>query len=190
MKDQSQGAETGEVQVATGDGRVRGVGVALSGHALMVLSPDNTNWQARWVARDGTAISKPFTLQGSGVPKFQFLMDGSLALGFVKVTRDPPSSFVYRIEDGAEVAGPLPAWLSQRSGNVLFAARQGRAYVTWGGGGQCGADLEVLAAPAGKSCGCMKVPQLTHSASVGRDGSLIVPGQGFCSYDLYPKLLR
>jgi hypothetical protein len=185
-------AETGQVQVDTGEHRVGGVGVALSGHALIVLSLGTPNWQAQWVARDGTAISKPFTLQWSGVPRFQFLMDGSLALGFVKSFNEPPSSFAYRIEDGAEVAGPLPAWLSQRSGNVLFAARQGRAYATWGGGGQCGADLEVLAAPSGKSCGCLKVPQLTHQASVGRDGSLIVPGQAptTCAYDLYPKLLR
>ncbi|MFL5392269.1 MAG: hypothetical protein ACJ79G_05470 [Myxococcales bacterium] len=185
-------AETGRVPLDIGEHRVGGVGVALSGHALILVAVGNSNWQAQWVARDGTAISKPFTLQGSGVPRTQFLMDGSLALGFVKLASDPPSSFAFQIEDGAEVAGPLPAWLSQRSGNVLFAARQGRAYATWGGGGQCGADLEVLAAPSGKSCGCLKVPQLTHSASIGRDGSLIVPGQDqfSCAYDLYPKLLR
>jgi hypothetical protein len=203
--DKNGAAETGEVQIDVGEHQVGAVGVALSGHALILLSLDSGNWQARWVARDGTAISKPFTLQGSGNPRFQFLLDGSLALGFVKSPTDPPSSFAYRIEDGAEVAGPLPAWLSQRSRNVLFAVRQGRAYATWGGGGQCGADLEILAAASGKSCGCLKVPQLTllasdpgdtaqHSASVGRDGSLIVPLQRVndlhCHYDLYPKLLR
>ena len=182
--------ETDEVPIETSDHPVGAVGVALSGHALVLLSLGGSNWQARWLARDGTAISKPFNVQGTGKPRLQFLMDGSLALGFVQGFDDPPSSFAFRIEDGAEVAGPLPPWLSQRSGNVLFAVRQGRAYATWGGGGQCGADLEVLAAPSGKSCGCLKVPQLGHLASVGRDGSLIVPQPGFCTYDLYPKLLR
>ena len=55
-------------------------------------------------------------------------------------------------------------------------------------------DLEILAASSGKSCGCVKVPDLTAATSVGRDGSLIVPGRGAigsgCSYDLYTKLLR
>jgi len=117
-------------------------------------------------------------------------MDGSLAVGF-GAFNDPPSSFAQRIEDGAEVAGPLPPWLSQRAANVLFAVRQGRAYATWGGGGQCGTDLEILT-NTGTSCGCVKVPQLSRSASVGRDGSLIVPHQNVaaCSYDLYPKVLH
>ena len=72
--------------------------------------------------------------------------------------------------------------------------RSGKAYATWGAGGRCGGDLEILAASSGKSCGCVKVPKLTASASVGRDGSLMVPGRPAggpgCSYDLYPKLLR
>ena len=85
----------------------------------------------------------------------------------------------------------MPAWLSPRSGNLLFAVRQGKAYATWGGGGRCGPDVEVLT-NSGKSCGCIKVSELSRSASVGRDGSLIVPHQNVaqCAYDLYPKLLR
>ena len=95
----------------------------------------------------------------------------------------------------AHLAGTegMPAWLSQRSLDVVFAIRQGRGYAAFGGdgGGACGADLEVLAAPSGKSCGCLKVPHLTREASVGRDGSLMVPGLSTsCSYDLYPKLFR
>jgi hypothetical protein len=178
------------VRVDNGELHVAAVGVALSGHALILSAIGNGNWEGRWVARDGTAISKPFTLQGSTGPKFQFLIDGSLAVGFGNFN-DPPSSFAFRIEDGAEVARPLPAWLSQRSGNLLFAVRQGKAYATWGGGGQCGSDLEVLT-NTGKSCGCLKAPQLSRSASVGRDGSLIVPHQNVavCSCDLYPKLFR
>ncbi|TMF86205.1 MAG: hypothetical protein E6I08_12305 [Chloroflexi bacterium] len=191
--DKSGAPETGEVQIDSGEHHVRAVGVALSGHALVLLDGTNDTFRAQWLARDGTAISKPFSLQSGSFPRFQFLMDGSLALGFVRSYGDPPSLFVSRIEDGAEVAGPLPAWLSQRSLDVVFAIRQGRGYAAFGGdgGGACGADLEVLAAPSGKSCGCLKVPHLTREASVGRDGSLMVPGLSTsCSYDLYPKLFR
>jgi hypothetical protein len=187
-------AETGEVQVDTGEHRVGGVGVAFSGHALILTSSGNPNWEARWVARDGSPLSKTFTLQGPANPRFQFLRDGSLALGFVNDFSAPATNFVYRIEDGAAVAGPLPDWLSSRAGNQLYVVRSGKAYATWGGGGRCGSDLEILAASSGKSCGCVKVPDLTAATSVGRDGSLIVPGGGAigsgCSYDLYTKLLR
>ena len=151
-----------------------------------------TGTGARWLSRDGSPLSKTFTVpQTTGAAKLQFLLDGSLAVGSAPSFNDPPSSFQYRIEDGAEVSGPLPDWLSQRSGNLLFAVRSGKAYATWGGSGQCGSDLEIVA-NTGKSCGCLKVPGLSRSASVGRDGSLIVPHQNVavCAYDLYPKLLR
>jgi len=195
--DKTGAPETGEVQIDAGEHYVISVGVALSGHAFIVSSlgppaPDAPpDLQARWVARDGTAISQPFALPSPGWPRLQFLMDGSLALGLAPRPLDPPV-FVNRIEDGAAVAGPLPAWLQQRSGNALFAARSGKAYATWGAGGQCGSDLEVLASGSGKTCGCLHVPQLSRSTSVGRDGSLIVPHQNTssCAYDLYPKLLR
>jgi hypothetical protein len=189
--DKTGAPEVAEVQIDAGEHRVSTVGVALSGHALVVSSLGNPNWQAQWVARDGTPISQPFALQNPGFPRLQFLMDGSLALGFAPRIGDP-TTFTNRIEDGAAVAGPLPVWLQQRSGNVLFAVRSGKAYATWGGGGQCGSDLEVLASGSGKSCGCVKVPDLSRFASVGRDGSLMVPRQTLsnCAYDLYPKLLR
>ena len=188
--DRNGAPETGEVRVDNGELHVGAIGVALSGHALILSANGSGNWEGRWVAREGAPISKAFTLQGPAGPKLQFLMDGSLAVGF-GAFNDPPSSFAQRIEDGAEVAGPLPPWLSQRAANVLFAVRQGRAYATWGGGGQCGTDLEILT-NTGTSCGCVKVPQLSRSASVGRDGSLIVPHQNVaaCSYDLYPKVLH
>jgi hypothetical protein len=186
-------AETGEVQIDTGEHRVGGVGVALSGHALILTSVANQNWEARWVARDGSPIAGPFTLQGPAGPKFQFLVDGSLALGFPPFDFSAPaSSFVSRIEDGGTAAGPLPEWLAPRAPNQLYVVRSGKAYATWGSGGQCGGDLEILAT-SGKSCGCVKVPNLSASASVGRDGSLIVPhppGTPGCSYDLYQHLLR
>jgi hypothetical protein len=189
--DKGGASETGEVQIDSGQHPVSAVGVALSGHALVISSTGSPNWQARWVGRDGTPISQPFTLQNAGFPRLQFLMDGSLLLGFAPRVGDPPT-FANRIEDGVAAAAPLPAWLQQRSGNALFAVRSGKAYATWGGGGQCGSDLELLASSSGKSCGCVKVPALSRSASVGRDGSLMVPNQtpSNCAYDLYPKVLR
>jgi len=186
-------AETGDVQIDSGEHRAGGVGVAFSGHALILSSLGNPNWQARWVARDGSPISGPFELQGPEFPAFQFLTDGSLAVGFVNGFTDAPTNFVYRIEDGESSADPLPDWLARRAANQLYVVRSGKAYATWGRGGQCGGDLEILAASSGKSCGCVKVPKLSASASVGRDGSLMVPGPAGgrgCSYDLYPKLLR
>jgi len=191
--DKTGAAETGVVPVDNGGRHVAAVGVALSGHALILSTVSDGNWEARWVARDGTSISNTFMVQGTGVPAFQFLMDGSLALGFVASRNDdPPSRFVSRIEDGAEATGPLPPWLFQRATNALFVVRQGRGYAMWGGaGGQCGQDLEVLTT-TGKSCGCLKVPGLSISSTIGRDGSLIVPHQNVavCSYDLHPKLLQ
>jgi hypothetical protein len=188
--DRTGAAKTGEVLLDTGEHRVGAVGVALSGHALVLLSHGNPNWQARWVARDGTPISDTFDLQGPELPGFQFLLDGSLALGFGDPLLANPT-FTSRIEDGSTSVGPLPGWLQQRASNLVYAVRSGMAYATWGGGGQCGSDLEVVAT-SGKSCGCLKVPNLGHLASIGRDSSLIVPGQSQlgCTYDLYPKLLR
>jgi len=46
-------------------------------------------------------------------------------------------------------------------------------------------------ATSGKSCGCLEVPSLSRLASIGRDGSLMVPRQEkTCKYDLYPQLLK
>ncbi len=188
--DKTGAAETAEVPLDTGEHRVGAVGVALSGDALILLSLGNSTWQARWVARDGTPISGTFSVQGPESPSFQFLLDGSLALGFGNPFVANPT-FTFRIADGSTSAGPLPAWLQQRASNPVYAVRSGRAYATWGSGGQCGSDLEVLAT-SGKSCGCLKVPGLSRLASIGRDASLIVPApdQPGCTYDLYPKLLR
>jgi hypothetical protein len=190
--DKTGAAETGLVQVDSAERRVGSVGVPLSGHALVLSSVGSPNWEGRWLARDGSPISSSFTLQGQGFPRFQFLVDGSLALGFAPDFSEPATAFAYRIEDGAAVAGPLPAWLQPRAGNQLYVVRSGKAYATWGGGGRCGSQLELLAT-SGKSCGCVNVPGLTRSASVGRDGTLLVPGpssSATCTYDLYPKLLR
>ena len=180
-------AETGEVLIETGRSAVA-VGVALSGRALVLTSSASPAWQARWVSRDGSAISDAFEVQLAGVPAFHFLLDGSLALGVESSSFEGNPTFRSRIEEGGTVAGPLPDWLQERASNALFAIRAGKAYATWGTGGQCRSDLEVLST-SGKSCGCMKVPDLSPAASIGRDNSLMVPQtRPGCSYALYRKL--
>jgi hypothetical protein len=84
----------------------------------------------------------------------------------------------------------LPAWLQQRSGNQFFVVRSGKAYASWGTEGPCPGKLEVLVASSGKSCGCVSVPGLLRTSSIGRDGSLITVPGGSCLYNLYPQLLQ
>jgi Divergent InlB B-repeat domain len=184
----SGAAETSEVLIDKGEHPVGAVAVALSGHALILVRLGASSWQGQWVARDGTRIGGAFTVQ-SPTENFafaQFLLDGSVVVGFAG------GPFVYRIEDGSPVAGSLPDWLQQRSSNTFQGIRSGKAYATWGSGGQCNGDIEVVAT-SGKSCGCVRVPDFRSRASIGRDSSLIVPGPlsgPGCTYQLYPKLFR
>src|SRR5207248_8765834 len=113
---------------------------------------------------------------GSQFPEFHFLMDGSLVLRF---GRD--SDYIHRFEDGKAAVSPLPAWLQQRSGNQLFVVRGGKGYASWGNEGPCPGKLEVLAASSGTSCGCVAVPGLLRTSSIGRDGSLIAPPEGIAN---------
>jgi len=182
------GPESPEILIDKGQHPVGAVGITLSGHALVLVRIGTTSWQGQWVARDGTLIGGAFTLQApsEGFSTTQFLLDGSLAVGFAG------GPFAFRIEDGSPVAGALPDWLQQRAANQFFAIRAGRAYATWGAGGKCDGNVEVVAA-SGKSCGCVNVPDFRSVASIGRDSSLIVPGAlsgPGCTYKLYPKLFR
>ena len=48
-------------------------------------------------------------------------------------------------------------------------------------------------AASGKSCGCLAVPFAGADATVGRDGSLIVPEPPkypSCKFDLHPQLFQ
>ena len=105
-----------------------------------------------------------------------------------------------RFEDLRTAPSALPDWLDERerNGDRLAVIRSGRGYASWGAKSMCGPSLEILTA-AGVSCGCVDIPGLTPSApsespaSIGRDGSLIVPRMpeaSRCTYDLYPQLLR
>jgi hypothetical protein len=176
--------------------RVGAVGVALSGHAFVLLADGTDRWRGIWVDRSGTVISGWVTgIGGTGLPQLQFLMDGSLALRF-RATGSPfaEGPWVMRFEDAKAAIAPVPLWLQDRGGNALFVIRNGAAYASWGSAGECGSKLEVVASASGKSCGCLDVPNLGATSSVGRDGSLIVPkpepDANGCQYDLYPQLLK
>jgi hypothetical protein len=187
--------ETDWVTVDTANNPVRTVGLALSGHALVIYSSDSSRSKARWLDRDGAPITEAFEFAAEdGFPRLEFLMDGSLVLRFL-APRYPfaPGRWKHRFEDGKASVAPVSDWLATRAHQRFYVVRGGRGYVTWGSEGQCGSRLEVLAA-SGKSCGCLAVPNLGDLTSVGRDGSLIAPRPpaqfGRCQYDLYPNLFR
>jgi hypothetical protein len=184
-------AATGNVTIDTQDRAVQAVGVALSGDAL-VLVRDGSSFAARWLSREGAALTDWFAVPGSlPFPSVQFLMDGSVVLAFNGGSQ--VNQYKYQIADGKTALNPAPAFLLQRLGNAFAPVRNGRGYAAWGAAGPCAGSLEVLTT-SGKSCGCTKVPQFENGLSIGRDGSLIVGGPivnfGSCVYDLYPKLLK
>jgi len=175
---------------------VRGVGVALSGDVLIMISDPAAAWTARWVTRSGAPASDWFVVQShDGSSELRFLMDGSLAFR-VHAPRYPfhPGAWLGVFEDRKTSMSPAPQWLQDRSGGEFFVIRNGRAYASFAAaGGACGPDLEVVAT-SGQSCACLAVPNLNAISSVVRDGSLIVPrpepNPNKCQYDLYPQLLR
>jgi hypothetical protein len=176
--------ETEWVPISKGASYMGAVGIALSGHALVVENLLG-RWHARWLDRDGSALSEWFEVSGTTIPGFHFLMDGSLVMRSVV-----QHEYKLRFEDAKASASDLPEWLQQRSVNQFSVVRFGKGYASWGDAGPCRGKLEVLAT-SGKSCGCLEVPSLSRLASIGRDGSLLVPRQDkTCKYDLYPQLLK
>jgi hypothetical protein len=192
--DKTGAPETGETAIDDQEHPLAGVGVALSGHALVVeyvTAGVDGGLRGRWLARDGTPLTAWFTLESAHFPVLRFLMDGSIAVG-----AGPQFSGVgwkYLVPDSQTTAAPLPTWMQERPTNPYFVIRNGRGYASWGQGGQCGMkSLEVLAT-SGKSCGCVSPPN-AQGFNVGRDGSMIVsepPANfGTCTFDLYPQLLK
>ncbi|MGZ6125226.1 MAG: hypothetical protein ACXWLR_09725, partial [Myxococcales bacterium] len=183
------------------DHPVLAAAVALSHDALILSRVAVGSWQARWLAQDGTPLTDWFSVPAPTVSarwaEARFLMDGSVVVGFRQGAQGVNFEGVewrYRIEDGRTATSALPDWMAERPNHVWYVIRNGAAYAAFGAAGTCAADsLEVLAA-SGKSCGCLQVPQISGTSSVGRDGSLIVPRHavnfGTCQYDLYPQLLK
>lgn len=188
--DKTGAPETGEVSIDDQNHPVAAVGVALSGHALVIAQPGNGALKGRWLARDGSPLTGWFELDAAAFPVARFLMDGSVVVG------DGPFyqgvTWKYLVRDSQTTSDTLPSWLQARPGNLFFVIRNGRGYASRGQYGQCGIkSLEVLAT-SGKSCGCVNTTN--GGGYVGRDGSLIVPRApvnfGTCQYELYPQLLK
>ncbi len=190
INDMERFDKTGAVQFYTGlddaeHKTVTGVAVNIAGHALVFAQGDPFGQYARWYDGAGAAMTPWFLLLTPG--STAFLPDGKLVL------YDHAGAAQYVLRDGQQNTEPLPDWLQARATNKLYVVRGGRAYATWGSGGQCGGALEILAI-SGKSCGCASVPEFYFYSSVGRDGSLIVPAARTpaprCGYALYPQLLK
>ncbi|TMA89921.1 MAG: hypothetical protein E6J63_09735 [Deltaproteobacteria bacterium] len=184
-------AETGEVSLGM-DHLAAGVAVNLAGHVLVLaqdMKASGSNPEGKWLSCDGTALTDWFEIPSMPIDGAEFLVDGSAVTSYWDKRNG-------QFADLQTTASPLPEWLAERGNNRLAVIRGGKGYGSWGPYSKCGTALEVLTA-SGQSCGCIAVPGLTppgvgSSASIGRDGSLIVPrrSDGPCTYDLYPQLLR
>jgi hypothetical protein len=153
-------------------------GMTLSHHTLSIMTFNNgldSSFAGVWVDENGKKIGEPITPPRGGT--LQFLLDGSLL-------QRTASAFTDIWPDGASAPSPLPSWLQARaSASWLYPIRHGAGYAM---GGTC-SGVEVLS-KNGKSCGCLAVPGVSATTSIGRDGSLIVPRVD--SYELYPLLFR
>ena len=184
-------AETGEVSLGM-DHLATQVAVNLAGHVLVLaqgMKASRSNLEGKWVSRDGTALTDWFEIPWMPIDGAQFLVDGSMVASHWGELNG-------QFADLQTTVSPLPDWLAERRNNRLAVIRGGKGYGSWGSDSKCGAALEVLTG-SGQGCGCIGVPGLSPPgvaslASIGRDGSLIVPRQSddACSYDLYPQLLR
>lgn len=187
--------ETDEVELLK-DAEVRAVGVSPRGNVLVLAQGEGasgTPYRARWLTRTGTALTDWFTVEfPHGAPDASFpalrpLLDGSLVL-----TMGLKPEYVLRFPDARPEVDAAPGWLQERPGTRIFSIRGGRGYAA-PGSPRCGSSLELLT-DSGQSCGCIQGPDLGASATVGRDGSLIVPRreleQEHCVYRLYPGLFR
>jgi hypothetical protein len=196
--DKAGNAESDEIVVLQGvHQNAIAVGIALSGHALVMTSPSDGVWQLRWVGQDGAALTDWFTVKGGADPVLRFLVDGSIALGFPEGGWEAIYKAVIR--DGVASADPLPAWLQKHNGDSFAVIRGGRGYGTWGPFSTAcnqvdAAGMEVLST-SGKSCGCVTFGDISSNGSVGRDGSVIIPvtfaqPSNRCEYRLYPQLFK
>ena len=174
------------------------IGVALSGHALVMVAADGGGWQARWLAKDGSALTDWFAIASPApgtqlFPVIRWLLDGNLVVGFNRGSQtlmDANLAYKYELLDGKTSTNAPPAWLQARPNDSIFPIRGGRGYAAIDPAGNC---VEAVTL-AGKSCGCLSTPANLAHASVGRDGSLMASEPevnfGTCHWDLYPQLFK
>jgi hypothetical protein len=159
------------------------MGFSSAGHILVVAPANATQSTGLWIDRDGNQLTQPFgPFAGTGTPAILAQADGSVAVLF--------SPGAFRLDDVGTTPAPLPDAIASRAGQSLYSIRGGKGFASWAPTASC---VEVLAA-SGKSCGCVAVAGLSSNASVGLDGSLIVPlgpqPPVKCQFNLYPALLK
>jgi len=198
-------AETPEVPIGDDHWAAEAPGVSVTAEVLALMN-SNSGLQGRWLTRDGRPLTAWFAAGGFASQPLS-LIDGTVAYRVAEIANIDGSTQAVRRFDRVfrpmeTAASDLPGWLQQRAHNAVYVVRDGRGYASFGPDGPCSSALEILDAH-GTSCGCVPVPgltvtdhagraDLTPGASVGRDGSLIVPVEqgGQCSYRLYPQLLQ
>ena len=110
--------------------------MALSGHALAILRTGPGDLSARWLAKDGSAVTSWFAFQGQGFPVARLLMDGSVVIGFHPGSQTLTYydvTWAYRVPDAQAAVEPLPDWLGARPGDVFWPVRNGKGYASVGG---------------------------------------------------------
>jgi hypothetical protein len=173
---------TASIAILPAGTRPHAAGVTLSSETLVdFLAQDSsgaTSFESMWVSAEGIPLTAPFATQAPAADHgYQFLLDGSL------VERNG-GAFARRWTVGSTRPSALPGWLATRSRAAwLFPVRNGKGYAM---SGTCG-GIAVLA-KTGQSCGCLPVPGLSTTTSIGRDGSLVVPLGDH--YELYPLLFH
>lgn len=162
--------------------KVAAAAVTIAGSTLVethVTSPSGAvSVERQWVGPDGTTLTGSFAFTDTALDhSYQFLLDGGLL-------ERTGNAFTRVWKDAEMVPSALPSWLASRSfGLWLASIHEGSGYAM---AGTC-SGLEVLA-KSGRSCGCMAVPGLSAQASIGRDGSLIVPRTDH--FEIYPLLFH
>ena len=171
--DSQGGALTQEIDIQTSF-RPFVVGVDGAGDALVLAATGTAGqFQGRWFSRAGKALADWFSfLNATLMPGLQRIdlvqIAGGLALR-------ADNRFISVFQDAKPSVEPLPAWLALRATNQLAIARSGRGYASWGTTGLCEASQMEILTISGNSCGCVTVPDLSATTTVGRDGSVIAP---------------
>jgi hypothetical protein len=171
-----------------------GLAINHQGHALAFLTRQvnsRASVQARWLGSNGETLSGWFDVPADHYALAQLLeahalIDESIAI------RSQPGKFVAVIGDQRETATDAPGWLASVRPFARFYVIRGRGgYATWDLHENC---IHLLT-PDGRTCGCLVVPGYLADATIGIDGSLIVPVSGYgdtqaCTYALYPRLFK
>jgi hypothetical protein len=149
--------------------------------------------QARWLNRDGTAVTPEFVAsvetRPAGPPRISPLIGGGVALG-------RGNAWLALLPNRASAPAPVPAWLAAYPAGRLHVLRNGRGYAVLPPRSYapvCEQTVTLLG-PDGSTCGALRVPispcQPAH-LELGRDGTLLQTlGGDRCTLRWWPRQLR